>query len=528
MLWLAAGFALLYLAGLSAYLFAVIPHPYPTHFEEGVILNAALALARGGNIYPDNSSPPFLATIYTPLHYLLFSVPAAVLGPNLVAPRLISLLSTLLLALVVYRWVAWRGSDRRMALFAPGILLTFFPVANWAAAARADTTAVLLSMTAAYLVDRHFQDRRLWLAIPLMALAFYTKQSQLASPAAAALFLMMVAPSRALRFGMAYLAAVAVPFLAIDLITGHGLYQHVFDYGRAQPPWIWRAKQMLKAYMVSYAGYLLLAISGAAALMRAGRVPFLALYLATSFLGAVSVLASGSDFNHFMENAAVLSVAAGIGLARAVSSKATALRMGCVALLAAQLALRVPSTVPWLPAPWLAMPDGEGRGVGVSEPPLWLGIPAPEARRTGDRLVEELAAARGPVLSELTAFAVLAGRPSVLDDSFMFTALARLGKWAQEPVLQQLETGEIALVALLVDVRAPGVHHTRLTDEMIGAIRDRYRLVERLPFPGLEGPFFYLYRPAEPDRPAAAETAASSSPGAPTLEQAAFHRGSSR
>ncbi len=504
-LWVAGGLLALYLAGLALYLATLIPYPYPIHFEEGIVLNGTFTLAQGGDLYKDNSSPPYMATVYAPLHYLIFLPMMLLAGPNIPALRLVSLLSTILLALLIYRWVSWRTDNRLAALFAAGILLTFFPVIHWAAVVKGDSTAVLFSVAGGYVVDRYARKPGLWWAVPLFALALFTKQTQLAAPLAAGLYLLLVSPRRALRFGAAFVAAVGVPFILLDLLTNHHLYVHTVGYNEAQLPWVWRGKQLFKSYIFTYSGYIVLAVASSLALFRRSLASFPAIYLVASFLGTGSVVAAGSDFNHFMENAAVLSLLAGIGLARALSSRLPWLPLGASLLLAAQLTMRVPSVASALPSPWLPVPDEAGRQAGNSEPPLWVTTPTPEGRETADHLISEIAAARGPVLVELCAFATLAGRAPVMDDPFMFSALNRTGKWSQSPMVSQLQQGKIALVALLIDVRPQDVHYSRLTDQMIDAIRNRYHLVETLPFPGLEGPQLYIYRPVDGPEPSRGE-----------------------
>lgn len=500
-LWLVGAGLCLYLAGLALHLAAAIPFPYPTHYEDGPVLNAALTLARGGTLYPDNSSPPYVSSIYTPLHYLPFALLVALVGPNLAAARLLCLFNTALLALVLYRWVSWRTSRPAAALLSVAVLFTFLPVANWAAAARADTLAVAFSMAGGYLVDRYWHRRGLWLAIPLLVLAFFTKQTQVAAAAAAGLYLLAVAPRRALGFGALYLAALGIPFLLLDLLTGHGLYRHVVEYNSVQPHWWWRGKQLFKTYVLSYAGYLAIALGGAPALLRHGRIPFPAVYLATSLLSTATVISDGADFNHYIETATVTSLLVGVSLGRVLPSRFPTLKLAVSAVLALQVATRVPSVLPGVYAPWAYSPDAAGRGTGISEAPLWLGTPTRAARETGDELIAEIRSARGPVLTEMSAFATLAGQPAELDDPYIFTALSRANKWQQYPILERLRSGQFSLIPLLVDIRPPGFRHTRLTDEMVEAIRSSYRLEKTLAYPMLEGPRVYIYRPAAGGEP---------------------------
>ncbi len=491
----ALGALAVYLVGLALQLQALLAFPYPIQYEDGPILNGGQMLLQGEDPYKDNSAPPYAASVYAPLYYVAIALTQLVAGTGMAGPRALSLVSTLLVAAVIYRWVSWRTASRPAALIASGALLTFFPVANWMASTRVDILAVLFSVTAVYIVDRHARGHALWLAVPLMALAFFTKQTQLAAPVAAALYLLSVSPGRAFRFGFAYVAAVGVPFIALDLATGHRLYHHIVDYSSSQSTWIWRAKQLLKSFLTSYWAYFWIATAGTIESLRRVQLPISTIYLALAASTAfISTTSAGSDFNHYIELCAALSTVVGISLGRVLTADAPRLRQVLLVLIAVQLCMRVPSVAPGVSVPWLPA-SLDGRGAGVSEPPLWLDHPTTGAKAAGDRLMAEVSVTDGPVLLEQSAFAALAGRRPLMDDPFIFVSAAKSGQWDQGPLLADLRSGEVGLVALHIDVRPANVHHTRLTDEMIAAIREDYRLVETIPYPLMEGPFLYLYRP---------------------------------
>jgi hypothetical protein len=493
---LVIGTLVVYLVGLSMQLIATVAFPYPIQYEDGPIISGGQALLHGEELYSDNTQPPYVVSNFPPLYYLADALAQALAGEGLAGPRLLSLASSLLLALVIYRWVTWRTSSRTAALLAAGTLLTLYPIANWMASARVDALATLFGLTGVYVVDRHARDRALWLAVPLMAMAFYTKQTQLAAPLAAGLYLLAISPRRAVRFGSAYLVTLAVPFIALDVATGHRFYHHMIDYNTVQSLWPWRAKQLIKSFLLSYWGYVTIAAVSMLDMLRHARIPLSSIYLVfAAAAAALTVGGTGSDFNHFIELCAVLSLMVGIGIGAVLKSDRTLLRSTVLGVLLLQLAMRVPSVIPGSSVPWLPI-SMESRGAGFSEPPLWQNWPTSAALSAGDRLMVELARSADPILLEQPAFAFLAGRRPLMDDPFIFTAAARAGQWDQGPLLSNLRRGEVGLVAISIDVRPANVHHTRLTDEMIAAIRENYSLVEVIPYPLLEGPFLYVYRPA--------------------------------
>ena len=100
-----------------------LSHRYPLDYGEAPLIDQAMRLAAGQNIYrPDLSSPPYTISNYPPLYALSLAPFVKLFGPSFLAGRAISLLCTLasgaFLALIVYI-----HSQDHLAAVVTGLLL---------------------------------------------------------------------------------------------------------------------------------------------------------------------------------------------------------------------------------------------------------------------------------------------------------------------------------------------------------------------------------------------------------------------
>jgi hypothetical protein len=265
--WLVLRFAGTATAGLS--------YPYPHSYTEGRTLHEVLLVKRGSSVYDPITADRFIAGSNPPLQYLLAAplVPAG--PPDLSQPenvpsilsraRALSLLAALVAAgaavalasLSRRPHAAWgRGGWRTLAWAAIGgaLFLSLPPVLVWSARLEAEMLAV--AFTAAGLVcvalgvrereqpqvrsegEDMETERRLespnWLLLLLgtlfFTLALYTKQTAVAGPVAAAAYLLLRDPKTGLRWAGAVALLVGVPFIIMEIVTGHWFYLKLFTY----------------------------------------------------------------------------------------------------------------------------------------------------------------------------------------------------------------------------------------------------------------------------------------------------------
>jgi hypothetical protein len=128
--------------------------PYPFHLDwiEGEMLDTVVLLQQGKNIY----GPPtldFVPAIYVPLFYVAVMVPAAVLGVDFLAARLVSLTCAIGLAVLLGRWVSKETGSRVSAWITGALWFSTYDVSGqWFHVARVDSMTLFLVFAGFYLL----------------------------------------------------------------------------------------------------------------------------------------------------------------------------------------------------------------------------------------------------------------------------------------------------------------------------------------------------------------------------------------
>ena len=260
------GVALLVLAGALVILprllsfaeisISLVAWPWQFDFDEGINLNATLQLAQGHNIYRLNGPEGFISAPYPPLFYIINAPISWVTGAALWPGRLISLLSTLTIAVLAAYIVRRVTGKWGVGLLAGGLWMSLSPVIVWSSLYKQDMPALALALggmawavsegrrpelgTAqepaegsndrpSSFVLRPSSNSALYLSALFFALAFYTKQSALA-PAAATMTWLLVRDWRAgLRFAGVLAAIITIPYLGANLLLKGGLWEHLVE-----------------------------------------------------------------------------------------------------------------------------------------------------------------------------------------------------------------------------------------------------------------------------------------------------------
>jgi hypothetical protein len=198
---------------------------------------------------------------------------------------------------------------------------------------------------------------------------------------------------------------------------------------------------------------------------RVARSPSAKSAPATAALLLPTVGVVGADHDHLIELALAAALTVGVALAALAQAllarrdpsaapltarSATWAAYPLAALLLAQLATG------WTPDPWHA---GE------------LAPPDPRTRRQLDLIVHNLRNTPGEALAEDVGLLVLAGKPVPYDDPLTMAALARLGRWDQRQLLDDLNGRRFSLILLPANPRAE-----LWTPEVLAAIRANYDL----------------------------------------------------
>jgi 4-amino-4-deoxy-L-arabinose transferase-like glycosyltransferase len=436
--------------------------PYTLNYGEGPLLDQAVRLARGENIYlADLSAPPYTITNYPPL-YILVQVPFVQrVGPAFWYGRLISVVSAAAAALFLGLTVRAITKDW-LAAFAAGLTLLVIPyISYWSIMARIDALALALSMAGLWVITRWYTRR--WgiiLAVLLLTAAAYTRQTYLlAAPLAGFAYVWGRGERfRALLFAVLLGCAVLGIFATMMVATRGGIFTHIItanvntlNSGTLQH-YVDELLANLPIFLAAGVVYLVLG------LIR-GRPAWwmIAPYCLGAAAVALTISKIGSDVNYLFELSAAMCFAAGgiIALLRRWRALwAVVLRAGALVVLA------------------LAVTNATALTTNTYDPILQ------ELTRDlekYDPLVELLRTTDVPIIAdEQMGLMVLNGKP-ILMQPFEMTQLALAGLWDQKPFLDALARGDYPIVLLYQPYRNPQLRFERWTPEMLRIINNVFR-----------------------------------------------------
>lgn len=211
--------------------------PGQIDYGEGIVLYQATQVFDLKSAFHPLDQYPYIVFHYTPVYHIALRTVNSVLGNLLLSGRLVSMASAFWL-IALFAWLVFRatrgyasrGTRWFGAAFAASWILPL-PAMMWAPLARVDMLGLALQFTAlTILCAQPLRTSRQLVAVLLLLVGIYTKQTLVAIPAAAILLLALIRPLRAL-----FLAALlCVSGLAVLLIlaeaTHGGVIRHWILY----------------------------------------------------------------------------------------------------------------------------------------------------------------------------------------------------------------------------------------------------------------------------------------------------------
>jgi len=451
---------------------------------ECVVAAHASMLVHDGTLYYDFHHYPYTVAPYTPLFYLLDAGLQRAGLPIYTAGRIISFAAALgIIALSWYLTLLYtkeRFSAAMSALLCASSSLLFV----WGTVGQVDVLALFWAVTAFYFYSRNAllgENTLVWAAVCAL-LAFFTKQTMLACPAAICLHLFFTRRKMtAVKFALSCLAVAAVVVFSLDTALGG---RFLADTVRANLNPYSMGKLLLHlrfALLVAGPLILVVALGLRGAIGKTGAAPFVYLGLAALvFLGTAPK--AGSDLNYQLEFTILLILCTSLSL-HALDFFPLSFRRARTWVTLLQLPLGVFLVVNYRTTAAL----------------LLVRVASEQQSRVEVAAIQSSIADGGRVLSaDYNAVVRLRGRLEV--EMAFYNLLVSVGAVDPEPLRRDLARSAFSTVILMEDVRTPhrpfDVEISTLPAAQLEEIRKHYTLVKRVPGPVLDGMYVYKPRPS--------------------------------
>ena len=444
-----------------SYTLMAVFHHYPLDYGEAPLLDQAMRLVAGQNIYRlDLTSPPYTISNYPPLYVLALSPFVKLFGPSFLAGRAISLLcsvaSAIFLALIIYTFT----KDRLASILTAMIFFTIPYVVYWTPLLRVDMLALAFSTAGLYVVAQRPTTRGgIIMSALLLTAAIYSRQSfALAAPLAASVWLWSHNRIQARRLLTIVGGLSIILFIMINIITRGGFFFNIvtanvneFDFERLES-WFRKIKDTAPILLVFGTAFLVLTFRGVrSALPSHWRGwQLLTPYLVGAGLSALTIGKIGSNANYLLEFFAAISLS--VGAVIAWSRDHRWLRTALLVLLALQTGHLMQTTLK-----------------------EYVGDLKPRLQTAGDlnKLERIVKAADGPMLGdEYMGMITLQDRPLFIQP-FEVTQLVNAGLWDQAALIRSIRAQEFPVILIHHFVDWP-VYKERWTPEMLSAIMQSY------------------------------------------------------
>lgn len=457
---------------------AMFQHPFQFDESEGMIVAETMLMDRGVPIFDPNGPEMFIAAPYPPVFYLLCWPFQHLLGdePSFKIGRGLSILATLAVGAAIFGIVFALTRSKLGGALGAILFWSLGLVTFWGSLVKPDMLALALGLAGVWWAIARPPSQLWWCLVPLL-LAFYTKQTGIASAVAVGGWLLFTRPRAAFGFGAAYAAGAAIPSLLLNWWTNGGYFYHQFTLHDL--PWFAdRTIGHLTSLIIDYGAFLLpgaaaIAIFGVQWIMSKLRKtePLLANsggvllggYLLMSLAVASGTGTLGGNHNHLLDLTAAccLGVGAGAGFVLTKLSLPGYWRVATAALGVVALC--------WVPSLF-----------GV---PVWLQLEfnqlKPERTEGMMNIFQYVTNNSGEAYSDNVGLMLATRKKLWSTDPYTQTHATANGRWDESLLVAAIQAKRFSQIILRVEIDEPQAGAGDVSPGILQAVKDNYKLDER-------------------------------------------------
>jgi hypothetical protein len=474
---LLAGFLVKVVLGVPT-VAALFQHPFQLDESEGMIVAETMLLDRGVQIFNPITPELFIAAPYPPVFYLACWPLQHLLGdePSFKIGRAISILAALVSGAAIFGIVYSLTRSRLAGALGAFLFWSLGLVTFWGSLVKPDVLALALGLSGIWWAISRPQSQVWWAIVPLL-LAFYTKQTGVASAVAVTGWLLLTRPRLGIAFGAAYAAGATVPSLLLNWWTHAGYFYHQFTLHDL--PWfIDRFLGFLWSLSLDYGPLLLpgvIAILLLGADWLAGRLRkreaylpnagglLLALYLGMGLAVSSGTGTLGGNHNHLLDLVAACCLGVGAGAGVVLTSTRMAVTLRSMAAAFGLVALC------WVPS--------------LFSVPVWLQLEfnqlKPERTEGLMNIFQYVTNNPGEAYSDNVGLMLATRKRLWSTDPYTQTHATFYGRWDESLLVQAVAARRFSQVILRVDVDEPQAGAGDVSPGILQAVKDNYKLDQR-------------------------------------------------
>lgn len=393
--------------------------PYQLDYEEGNILNAAVRITRGDTPYPPPGEAVYILNPYGPLFYELVAGLVKWFGVGFIYPRLLVVFSgvliALLLALCLHRWTgSWT-----LGLTFGFIYLSLPIVRHWLFLLRVDLVGITFALAGLYFFLA--SARGAYLSVLLFLAALFCKYTLVAAPGACVLFLLARKEWRkAAWFATSIVLPAILLFACAQYTTRKWFGFHMF-WMHSDPFSLVKYASVFTLAIFIHLPLVLLAVVAATRRLSPRPALLALIYLGFCSVSVLTIGKGGSVDNHLLEWLAALCLCAGLGyhFLRTRPEQTRAAALASVAL-----AVFVLVNLP--------------RGIG----------PDPKRAECSQAYAYVRNHPGQRILSENVGALVLAGKPILISNPFLYAQLVRRSGWSDRALVGLIRSNYFEAIIL--------------------------------------------------------------------------------